>query len=96
MAVRGKASMHNFGLFYLGSCSTFKTRSIAQRVLTAPRRLPNDELTKRANVLPRDTRTMQLNRLVSDDVTRGLGKGPVSHAIVSDDEFWRKLISVHP
>ena len=28
--------------------------------------------------------------------TRGLGKGPVSRAMVSDDEFWRKLISVNP
>ena len=78
MAVRGKVSMHNFVLFYLESHSTFQTRSFAQRVLTAPRRLPNDEVTKRANVpgVPQDTRTMQSNRFVSDDVSPGRGQGP--------------------
>ena len=83
--------MHNLVLFYLGSRSTFQTRSFAQRVLTAPRRLPNDEVTKRANLPPRDTRTMQSNRFVCDDVTRGPSKGPVSRAMESDDECWRKL-----
>ena len=87
MAVRGKVSMHNFVLVYLESRFTFQTRrSFAQRVLTTPRRLPNDEMTKRANPTPRDTRTMQSFQFVSDDVTLSLGKGPVSRAIVSDDE----------
>ena len=88
--------MHNFVLFYLGSRSTFQTRSFEQRVLAASRRIPNDEVTKRANVPPRDTRTMQSNRFVANDVTRGPGKGPVSRAMASDDGFWRKLISVNP
>ena len=39
---------------------------------------------------------MQPIRFVSDDVTRGQGEGPVSRAMVGDDEFWRKLLSVNP
>ena len=39
---------------------------------------------------------MQPIPFVSDDVARGQGEGPVSRAMVGDDEFWRKLISVNP
>ena len=51
---------------------------------------------KACKCFPRDTRTMQPIRFVSDDVTRGQGEDPVSRAMVGDDEFWRKLLSVNP
>ena len=89
VAVRGKSQVHNFVLFYLGSRFTFQTRSVAQRVLTAPRRQPNDEVTKHANVrgAPRDTRQCSQTGLVVMTSTRGPSKGPVSRAMVSDDWF---------
>ena len=71
-----------------------KLRTTRPYISTSATKWRGDE---RANLLPQDTRAMQSNRFVSDDVrARGPGKGPVSRTILSDDEFRRKLISVNP
>ena len=89
--------MHNFCVIYLGSRFTSQTRrSFAQRVLTARRRLPNARW-RNVQMCPHGTRGQcSQTGLLAMTSARGPGKGPVSHAMVSHDEFGRKLISVNP